>query len=100
MPLVALSVWFGTVDTTAFGEGRCSRARSGRGTIVVLAVVAAYLLASLVWDELFTPYGRRDRQVEPQELHGALVRAWLSLLVVLPGLYGWIWNERVDWLVF
>ena len=97
----------------------------GRATLLVLALAGAYLAASLVHHPLFDVLGRpavfasllagpataawwlvvsvmlarrpRHRPAGEKEIRGALVRAWVSLLVLLPGLYGWVWVSRVDW---
>jgi len=42
----------------------------------------------------------RDRPVGEPELRGALARAWASLLVLLPGLFGYVWVSRVQRIVF
>jgi hypothetical protein len=29
-----------------------------------------------------------------------LLAAWLALIVLLPGLFAWVWLDRVAWLTF
>ena len=102
-------------------------ARPGRRTAICLGAAGAYLLASLVHHELFDLYGfvmlvvspvaalaalvwwavdllrlRRAAPAadRPELLTSMLARAWLSLIVLLPGLFAWVWADRVQWFVF
>ena len=148
-PLVALAIWFGVIDSTPLGEGRCAScgvegyviaAHVGaaawlaglvwlisprRVTTVALAAVALFVAASLLWHPLFNvpafvamvvslllfPAAAvwwvlsavglwRRRSAERVELRRRLAAAWLSLVVLLPAHFGWVWADRVEWLVF
>jgi hypothetical protein len=158
LPLIALAVWFGVVDSPA--SGRCAScgvegyviaahvaaalwlggviaataaarrqaehgvAAPGPRTQLALAGAALFTLAALRWHALFGlpavagmavsfflgPAGALwwllrtaawlTRPAVPAQLHSSLIAAWLGLAVLLPGLFGWIWAERVQWLVF
>ena len=37
---------------------------------------------------------------EVRRLSGTLVAAWVSLTLLLPAVLGWVWTDRVEWLVF
>lgn len=101
----------------------------GRATIGVLAGVALFVAASVAWHPLSTVpvvtamlasvvvfpaattwwviralvYWRRPPRSEAElrrRLAGTLAAAWISLTLVLPAVFGWVWVDRVDWLVF
>ena len=164
LPLVALALWFGLIDTPPFGEGRCSscgveayvtaahvavgvwlgavvatasavRRRTSEGvaapggvTVRVLAAVALVVLGSLAWHGLFTvpavialfaslavlpaavvwwvisAIGWRRPAADGTEarrrLDLALATSWVSLVLLLPAVYAWVWLDRVEWIVF
>jgi len=165
LPLVALALWFGVVDTPAIGEGRCAScgvegyviaahlvaalwlagvvawtaaarrrltegiAAPGHVTLAGLGVVAVVVLASLAWHPLLNVpafaamiasialfpalavlwvvqlvlWTRRPPASEDElakRLRGELAMAWVGLVVLLPAMFGWVWADRVDWLVF
>jgi hypothetical protein len=165
LPLAALGLWFGLIDTVPLGEGRCSScgvegyviamhviaaawlggvvayaaaarrrlregvATPGRITLAGLALVAVAVTACLAWHELldipavaamfaslvlFPVLGvgwvvllirwirrppRGDDELA-QRLGGQLALAWVGLVVLLPAVFGWVWTDRVDWIVF
>ena len=148
-PLVALAIWFGVIDSTPFGEGRCASCgvedyvlaahvaaaawlaalvrfiSPGRLTTVALTAAALFVAASLLWHPLFAvpafvamvvslllfPAGAiwwvlsgvalwRKRSAEGIELRRRLAAAWLGLVVLLPAHFGWVWADRVEWIVF
>jgi hypothetical protein len=101
----------------------------GRVTIGALAGVGAFVLASLLWHTLFSvpafvamvasivllpaagiwwlvgalAWTRRPPQTDGElgrRLRSELVAAWVSLTLLLPAVFGWVWADRVDWLVF
>jgi hypothetical protein len=101
----------------------------GRATIGALAGVALFVTASLAWHPLSTPpvlaamlasvvlfpvaaicwvvgalvWWRRPPRTEAElrrRLAGTLAAAWISLTLVVPAIFGWVWADRVDWLVF
>ncbi len=37
---------------------------------------------------------------EVRRFSAALVAAWVSLTLMLPAVLGWVWTDRVEWLVF
>ena len=154
VPLVALAAWFGLVDTTGIGEGRCPscgvegaviavhvvaavllagvvvacdlvrapEGELGRLTRIVLPVAAVFLLVSLAWHRAFDLFGLAMLVASPltalavavwwlvvlvellrtrtTAAGGLLARAWICLLVLLPGLFAWVWADRVDWFTF
>jgi hypothetical protein len=165
LPLAALGLWFGLIDTVPLGEGRCAscgvegyvialhvtvaawlgvvvayaaaaRRRLHEGVsapgpvtlgglaLVVVAVGAclawhrlldvpamAAMFASLVlfpvlgvgWVILLVVWTRsppRDDDELARRLGQQLALAWVSLVVLLPAVFGWVWVDRVDWLVF
>ena len=163
-PLVTLAVWFGLVDPSGIGEGRCSSCgvegyviaahvaaagwlalvvaavstvrrvaagATGPGTATVwaLALVGVFIAVSLLWHRAFAvpatvaavaslvlyPVAAvwwaaavlrwwRRPSTQPDEVHrsltGPLWLTWICLLVLLPATFGWVWLDRVDWLVF
>jgi hypothetical protein len=158
LPLIALAVWFGVVDSPA--SRRCAScgvegyviaahvaaalwlggviaataaarrqaeqgiAAPGRRTRLALGAAALFTLAALRWHALFGlpavagmavsfflgPAGALwwllrtvawlKRPAVPAQLQSSLIAAWIGLAVLLPGLFGWIWADRVQWLVF
>ena len=46
----------------------------------------------------------RRPPTQPDALRGGvtntLLLSWICLLVLLPATFGWVWLDRVDWLVF
>ena len=153
LALGALAVWFGVLDTSAFGEGRCPscgvegyvvaahaavavllaaaialgvrlRGRRGRGTLILAVLAGIGAGAAIAWDAVFSVYALvallgslavaplvlvwwavsspaiLRRAPATHELDGALTRAWLALLVLLPGLFAAVWLDRVEWFVF
>jgi hypothetical protein len=159
LPLVALAVWFGVIDPSPLGEGRCascglegwaiaahlaaavwlggvvalaSALRRGAGpgpvTISALSAAAVFVLASLAFRPLFTPlatvalvasfvlvpavaiwwlvvtFAWRRPPASGRELERrwdmTLASAWISLALLLPAVYAWVWADRVEWLVF
>lgn len=160
-PLVALWVWFGSIDRLPFGEGRCAScgvegyvvaahvvaalwlgvvavradvARReiregisvpGRRMIAALCAVGVFVTASVIWHPLFdwpalitmitVPAAGiwwfvsasawfRQPAATDEELNDRLrkerLAAWVSLTLLLPATYAWIWSDRVAWLVF
>jgi glucan phosphoethanolaminetransferase (alkaline phosphatase superfamily) len=101
----------------------------GRVTLTALAAVGLFVAASLVWHDLFSPpafaamlaslvlfpaaaiwwlvgpvaWWRRpphtDRELR-RRLGAQLTAAWMALTLLLPAMFGWVWADRVDWLVF
>jgi hypothetical protein len=164
LPLVALAVWFGLIDSPPIGEGRCEscgveayviaahvavgvwlgavvacasavqrRSREGIAapggvTARALAAAALFVIASLAWHGLFTvpavvaifaslavlpavaiwwvlaaigwrrPAGDGAGPRRRPDL--TLAMAWVSLALLLPAVYAWVWMDRVEWIVF
>jgi len=101
----------------------------GRVTLTALGVVGALVLASLVWHQLLNvpafaamlasfvlapvvaiwwlfaavAWFRRPTGSDAdlsRRLGRELVAGWVSLTLLLPALFAWVWLDRVDWLVF
>jgi hypothetical protein len=110
-------------------RGREGVPAPGPVTVRALAAIGAFTAACLVWHQLFTPpaavalvvslvlfpavaiwwiveAARLWRRPPPtafdtdRRLTFALAQAWVSLVVLLPAVFAWIWLDRVDWLVF
>jgi hypothetical protein len=125
---VAAAVWLAAVVACVAALRRDARA-PGPITIRVLAAAGAFMVACLVWPDLFKapatvalltsllliPLAALFWTVEavrlwrhpPQAAAGtdrhltfALAQAWVSLLVLLPAVFAWVWVDRVDWIVF
>jgi hypothetical protein len=122
------AVWLGAVVAATAAARRRAGAEDaagpGRHTLAGLVAAAGFAAASLVWHPLFSlpalaamvvscllaPAGAvwwvlrtviwLRRPPGPGELTGSLTAAWLALAVLLPALFGWIWADRVEWLVF
>lgn len=115
-PIAGLAAWFGLVDRLPVGASRC-------------AGVAAFVGASLIWHPVFTPvafaamlvslvllpagamcwlltgirlwrHPPRTSRALHRSWNRALAAAWIGLALLLPALFGWIWTDRVEWLVF
>ena len=123
---VAAAAVLGALVAAAWRVAPPGRLR--RLTPVALALATAYVALSLVWRTAFEPVGLamffaampvsvglavwwaitladllRDGGAGAQVgswRTGLLVRAWACLLVLLPGLFAWVWSSRVEWLVF
>jgi hypothetical protein len=101
----------------------------GRLTLAALVAVAAFVAMSLVWHGLFSPpafaamlasvvlfpsaailwllgalaWWRRPPQTDRElrrRLDAQLTAAWVSLTLLLPAVFAWVWADRVEWLVF
>jgi hypothetical protein len=123
--LGAVVAWLSALRRRLDGEA----AVPGRRTLAGLAVAALLLVVALLWHEasefpligavalslLGLPVAavwwligtvalwRRSAVPEAEQrrrVTGELVAAWLALTVLLPGIYGWVWLSRVQWLVF
>jgi hypothetical protein len=59
-------------------------------------------LALIWWPLRMVRWWRRPPAgaAEARAVRGALVAAWLALVVLLPGLFAWVWLDRVEWLTF
>jgi hypothetical protein len=129
---VAAAIWLGGVVAYAAAVRRRLRegvGAPGRATVAVLAAIALYVAACLLWHPLFSPPAlaamvasllvypvtavywiaevvarvRRPPRDEAEldlRARRTLLLAWVSLVVLLPATFGWIWADRVDWLVF
>jgi hypothetical protein len=129
---VVAAGWLGAVVAYAAAARRQVREGAGtpgRVTIGALALVALFVLASLLWHTLFSvpafmatiasivllpaagiwwligavAWSRRPPRTDGEldrRLGGELVAAWVSLTLLLPAVFGWVWLDRVDWLVF
>ena len=89
LALVALGVVVGMLWSAAF---------SVYALVALLGSLGVAPLV-LVWSAVSTPAILRGVP-QAHEVHGALTRAWLALLVLLPGLFAAVWLDRVDWFVF
>ena len=71
-----------------------------------VALVASLLLipvAAIFWIvEAATLWRRPPRTATDTARHltFVLAQAWVSLVVLLPAVFAWIWLDRVDWIVF
>jgi hypothetical protein len=127
---VAAAAWLGAVVAVAAAARRAARegvAALGRVTVRALAAVAAFVVAALLWHPLAAPPAfaamlasivtfpfavvwwplaalllvrRPPTTATAAELDRALAAAWVSLTVLLPALFAWVWADRVEWLVF
>jgi hypothetical protein len=104
-------------------------AAPGRVTVGALAAVSIFVLASLIWRGLFTVpalvtmvasvvllpvagiwwvldavrWWLRSPVSEAglrRRVSGTLAAAWVSLTVLLPAVFAWVWADRVSWIVF
>ena len=41
-----------------------------------------------------------DRRRHRRHMTFVLAQAWVSLVVLLPAVFAWVWLDRVDWIVF
>jgi glucan phosphoethanolaminetransferase (alkaline phosphatase superfamily) len=98
-------------------------------TVGALAAVAIFVLASLIWRGLFAVpapvamlvsvvllpvagiwwvldaarWWLRSPESEAglrRSVSGTLAAAWVSLTVLLPAVFAWVWADRVSWIVF
>jgi len=120
VPLIALAVWFGAIDQLPVGEDRCASC-GVEGYVIAAHVVAAVWLGAVVaataaarslalapagaiwWALAAIAHWRRPAPSEASlraRATGELVAAWVSLAVLLPAIFGWVWADRVAWLVF
>jgi hypothetical protein len=108
---------------------RESIAAPGRVTLAVLGGVGAFVVLSLIWHPVFTapafvamilsvglfpaaviwwvlgvvfltrspPHSDGDLE---RRMTGQLTAAWVSLTLLLPAVFAWVWVDRVEWLVF
>jgi hypothetical protein len=72
---------------------------------VLAAMIASIVLfpAAVVWWVVGALMLRRPPRTDAElrsRVDGALASAWVSLALLLPALFGWVWADRVDWLVF
>jgi hypothetical protein len=66
-------------------------------SILLLPVSAIWwILGAIAWARR----PPRDEAEAARRLGGALVAGWVSLTLLLPGIYAWVWLSRVEWLVF
>lgn len=104
-------------------------AAPGRVTGAGLAGVAVFVGASLLWHPVFTPaafaamlvsllplpagaiwwlmagiglwrHPPRTSLALRRSMDCALAASWITLAVLLPAVFGWVWVDRVEWLVF
>jgi|1186.fasta_scaffold28844_2 hypothetical protein len=121
------ALWLGAVVAATAAARRQAEhgiAAPGPRTLVALAAAALFALAALRWHGLFSlpafaamiatlglgpagavwwvlrAVGWLRRPPVPAQLAGSLTAAWIALAVLLPGLFGWTWVDRVQWLVF
>ena len=126
------ALWLGAVVAYVAAARRGARegvAAPGPTTLRALAAAALFVLAGLLWHDLFTypalaamivsvaliPVATigwlvqlvkwirrppRDPAELARRLDGELVMAWIGLVVLLPAIFGWVWTARVEWLVF
>jgi hypothetical protein len=124
---VVAALWLGVVVAATAAARRQAKhgiAAPGPRTLVGLAAVALFALAALRWHHLFSlpalvamvatiglgpaalvwwilrTVAWLRRPAAPAHLTASLTAAWVGLAVLLPGLFGWIWADRVDWLTF
>ena len=55
-----------------------------------------WVVASIAW---WRRPPRDDAELR-RRVTGGLVAAWVALTVLLPAAFGWVWLDRVQWLVF
>jgi hypothetical protein len=125
---LAAAVWLAAVVAYAAAARRGERA-PGPVTVRALAAVGVFVAACLAWPALFKVPGavtlvaslllfpvaailwiveavrlwrRPPRTAADAAGHLTLVlaEAWVSLVVLLPAVFAWVWLDRVDWLVF
>ena len=60
------------------------------------ALAVAWVVLPVVWSRRPSP----SADELARRLRGELILAWLGLVVLLPATFGWVWADRVDWLVF
>ena len=101
----------------------------GRVTLAALGTVAMFVAASLVWHPLFTPpafaawlasfalfpttaiwwslsavawwrHPPRTDEEWQRRLGRVLAGCWVSLTLLLPAVFAWVWVDRVEWIVF
>lgn len=120
---VVAALWLGAT-IAAIDAARRRSVGPGRRTRIALAGAAILIAVALVWHPLFNvpalaamvvsivlapaaavwwllrTVAWARRPAVPDELRASLVAAWIALGVLLPGLFGWVWTDRVDWLVF
>jgi hypothetical protein len=68
---------------------------------MLLSVVVAPL--ALIWLPLrMVRWWRRppSDDAAPRAARADVLAAWLALIVLLPGLFAWVWLDRVAWLTF
>lgn len=114
---------------TARRQAGGAAAAVGRSTTAALAAAGLFVAASLVWHSLFTIpalaamvasvvlfpvaviwwvlgavalWRRPPRGADTlRRRHtSVLTAAWVSLAVLLPATFAWVWSDRVEWLVF
>jgi hypothetical protein len=69
----------------------------------MLASVVMFPIAGIWWMIGLITWRHRPPRTDfelRRGLTGALAAAWVSLTVLLPAVFGWVWADRVDWLVF
>lgn len=68
----------------------------------MFASVALFPAAAIWWIVSAVAW-RRPPSTDVQSnrrLTGMLSAAWVSLTLLLPAVLGWVWVDRVEWLVF
>jgi hypothetical protein len=119
---VAAAAWLALVIAATAAARRGSS--PGPITTRALAAVALFVAAALAWHPLMTVPAVAAMAASvlllplaalwwlaravawlrgtprASQLGSSLVAAWFGLVVLLPAIYGWVWADRVDWLVF
>jgi hypothetical protein len=71
--------------------------------LAALAVSLVLLPAAAIWWLAATVLWRRAPETRPELLRRldlTLATAWVSLAILLPAIFTWVWLDRVEWLVF
>jgi hypothetical protein len=71
--------------------------------VAMLASLLVFPAMGIAWVALPLAWRRRPARDDAElarRVERELALAWVTLVVVLPGVFGWVWAARVDWLVF
>jgi hypothetical protein len=125
---VVAAVWLAVVVAWT-AAARAAQPAPGPVTIRALAAVGVFTAACLLWPALFRVPGavalvasllllpvasiawtvqgallwrRPPRTAADTKRRAtfALAQAWVSLVLLLPAVFAWVWLDRVDWIVF
>ena len=68
-----------------------------------MASLLLFPVAAILWIVEAVRLWRRPPQTAADaagHLTLVLAEAWVSLVVLLPAVFAWVWLDRVDWIVF